>query len=143
MIAYLKLNGVNAKEHSVFTELTRVKQYFEKIKVAESGNQAVPRNVVLDKQAAGRFIKHGLAGNDEYDRQRAEQQSQQWAGAKIKFDELGKKRKAEGEDRTVEGDGTDAWYAGAEKAAAQLSAVDGNTPSGSRKSKKKNKKSKS
>ena len=56
--AYLRINGVNAKEHSVFRELTRVKQYFEKIKAA---NSAVSKpNVRLDRVAAGRFIKHAL-----------------------------------------------------------------------------------
>ncbi|KMU80648.1 exosome-associated family protein [Coccidioides immitis RMSCC 3703] len=53
-----KLHGVNAKEHSVFKELTRVKQYFAKIKNLET----VPEKptMTLDKQAAARFIKHGL-----------------------------------------------------------------------------------
>jgi bacterioferritin (cytochrome b1) len=42
----------------VFRELTRVKQYFEKIKVAESaGSKPITK---LDKAAAGRFIKHAL-----------------------------------------------------------------------------------
>lgn len=58
MTAYLRLNGVNAKEHPVFRELTRVKQYFEKIKVAESAG--TNPNTKLDKAAAGRFIKHAL-----------------------------------------------------------------------------------
>ena len=58
MIAYLRLNGVDAKEHPVFRELTRVKQYFDKIKDAETGDDPRPTN--LDKPAAGRFIKHAL-----------------------------------------------------------------------------------
>ncbi|CAL3968376.1 unnamed protein product, partial [Diplocarpon coronariae] len=33
---YLRLHGVNAREHPVFKELTRVKQYFDKIKAAET-----------------------------------------------------------------------------------------------------------
>ena len=56
--AYLLLNGENAKEHAVFTELTRLRQYFEKIKKAEAG--PLKRDLSLDKQAAGRFIKHAL-----------------------------------------------------------------------------------
>lgn len=56
--AYLRLHGVNAKEHPVFRELTRVKQYFEKIKALET--EPEERTMTLDKQAAGRFIKHGL-----------------------------------------------------------------------------------
>jgi exosome complex protein LRP1 len=61
VIAYLRLHGVNAKEHPVFRELTRVKQYFGKIQALEA-EQAEPeqRTMTLDKEAAGRFIKHGL-----------------------------------------------------------------------------------
>ncbi len=58
--AYLRLNGINAKEHPVFRELTRVKQYFEKIKTAETVSGNNKPNVQLDKAAAKRFIKHAL-----------------------------------------------------------------------------------
>jgi hypothetical protein len=58
--AYLRLNGVQAKEHPVFKELTRVKQYFEKIKVAEAGPTKPRENLSLNKEAAGRVIKHAL-----------------------------------------------------------------------------------
>ena len=58
MIAYLRLNGINAKEHPVYRELTRVKQYFDKIKDAETTDGQRPAN--LDKPAAERFIKHAL-----------------------------------------------------------------------------------
>lgn len=49
---------MDAKQHPVFRELTRVKQYFEKIKVLET--EPEERSMTLDKAAAGRFIKHGL-----------------------------------------------------------------------------------
>jgi exosome complex protein LRP1 len=55
----LKLHGVDAKQHPVFVELTRVKQYFEKIKIAETG-PAKRENLSLDKQAAERFIRHAI-----------------------------------------------------------------------------------
>jgi exosome complex protein LRP1 len=58
-IAYLRLNGVKAREHPVFKELTRVKQYFGKIKAAEAPSREQP-TANLDKQAAARFIKAGL-----------------------------------------------------------------------------------
>ena len=58
-IAFLRLNGVNAKEHPVFRELTRLKQYFEKIKIAETG-EVKRENLSLNKSAAGRIIKHAL-----------------------------------------------------------------------------------
>lgn len=86
LFSYLRLNGLDAKTHPVFAELSRVKQYFEKIKTAE--NSHVKRNATLDKAAAGRFIKQGLAGNDEYDRKRAEQQEKEKNGAKRKFEDM-------------------------------------------------------
>ncbi|KAI4203451.1 MAG: hypothetical protein LQ346_001800, partial [Caloplaca aetnensis] len=59
LYSYLRLNGINAKEHAVFLELARVKQYFEKIRDIE--NAGSKREILsLDKAAAGRFIKHAL-----------------------------------------------------------------------------------
>lgn len=57
-LAYLRLYGVDAKQHPVFRELTRVKQYFEKIKALET--EPEQRKMTLDKGAANRFVKHGL-----------------------------------------------------------------------------------
>ncbi|KAL8925612.1 MAG: hypothetical protein Q9172_002182 [Xanthocarpia lactea] len=60
--AYLRLNGIDAKEHAVFKELTRVKQYFEKVEsVQHIGSRR--ENLSLDKAAAGRIIKHVLASS--------------------------------------------------------------------------------
>lgn len=42
----------------MFRELTRVKQYFEKIKALET--EPEQRKMTLDKGAANRFVKHGL-----------------------------------------------------------------------------------
>lgn len=58
MVAYLRLQGVDAKQHPVFREVKRVQQYFEKIKALET--EPEQRTMTLDKEAAGRFIKHGL-----------------------------------------------------------------------------------
>lgn len=55
-LAYLRLNGVNAREHPVFTELTRVKQYFDKLKTAENPPKPAKRELVLNKEVAKRFI---------------------------------------------------------------------------------------
>ncbi|KAJ9252343.1 hypothetical protein DTO207G8_1942 [Paecilomyces variotii] len=89
IFSYLRLHGVNAKEHPVFRELTRVKQYFEKIKALET--EPEERTMTLDKQAAGRFIKHGLAGNDKYDLERAEREAKEKALAQLKAKLLAKK----------------------------------------------------
>ena len=62
MLAYLRLNGVKARDHPVFKELNRVKQYFDKIKVVEIPAVITERHVAVDKGAAARFIKAGLVG---------------------------------------------------------------------------------
>lgn len=87
LFSALRLNGVDAKTHPVFQELNRVKEYFAKIKAAETVGQK--RTTTVDKDAAGRFIKHGLAGNDRYDRERAERQARERNGAKRKLEEIG------------------------------------------------------
>ena len=60
--ACLRLNGTSAREHPVYRELARVKQYFEKIKLAESGDQRP--NLRLDQAAAGRIIRHALVSRN-------------------------------------------------------------------------------
>ena len=47
----------------MFLELTRVKQYFDKIKATENPAPLPVRNMALDKSAAGRFIKAGLVSS--------------------------------------------------------------------------------
>jgi len=116
--AALQLNGTNARTHPVFTEITRVKQYNEKIKLAETAKTAPAKPAVsLDKAAANRFIAHGLAGNERYDREHAEQRARDNAaltkrkeyeanseslGSMARFRNVGKKRKVDGEDEAEE-----------------------------------------
>lgn len=68
ILAYLRLNGVKAREHPVFKELTRVKQYFDKIKVVEA--PVAERVMAVDKSAAARFIKAGLVSAELNDGRR-------------------------------------------------------------------------
>ncbi|OOF98583.1 hypothetical protein ASPCADRAFT_402938 [Aspergillus carbonarius ITEM 5010] len=89
IFSYLRLHGVNAKEHAVFRELIRVKQYFAKITALET--EPEKRTLTLDKQAASRFIKHGLAGNDKFDLERKEQEAKERARAQLKASLLAKK----------------------------------------------------
>ena len=69
LFSTLNLNSINPKAHAVSTELTRCKQYFDKIAMAENEasrpekEQDKPKNR-LDKAAAGRFISHALKKND-------------------------------------------------------------------------------
>jgi exosome complex protein LRP1 len=88
LFSFLRLNGVQAKEHPIFRELTRVKEYFAKIKAAEEitlkgDNKPGAR---LDKHAAERVIKHGLSGNARHDRAR---QVRETTGAKRKLEKVG------------------------------------------------------
>lgn len=89
LFSYVRLHGVSAKSHPVYLELNRVKEYFSKIKTAEEiGAGGSSRKSGLDKDAAGRFIKAGLAGNEKYDRERAETRERERAGAKRKLESM-------------------------------------------------------
>lgn len=59
MLAYLRLHGIKAREHPVFTELTRVKQYFDKIKMTETP-PSTTRTKTVDKAVARRFLEPDL-----------------------------------------------------------------------------------
>jgi exosome complex protein LRP1 len=87
LFSYLRLNGVQAKEHPIFRELTRVKEYFGKIKAAEGisvdGNASGAR---LDKTAADRVVKAGLSGNVRHDQARLARET---AGAKRRLEDMG------------------------------------------------------
>ncbi|OKL63440.1 hypothetical protein UA08_01984 [Talaromyces atroroseus] len=92
--SYLRLRGVEAKEHPVFTELTRVKQYFRKIAALESEPEKTDKPTMrLDQGAARRFISHGLAGNEQYDNERAEKLAKERARAQLKAAMLAKQSK--------------------------------------------------
>ncbi|KKZ64549.1 hypothetical protein EMCG_01428 [[Emmonsia] crescens] len=98
LFSYLRLQGVNAKEHPVFKELTRVRQYFEKIKAVETVPEK--RTMAVDKEAAGRFIKHGLAGNDKFDLERAEREAKEKAMALLKAAKLARQQASKAQTQT-------------------------------------------
>lgn len=93
LFSSLRLNSVNAKEHAVFTELTRVRQYFEKIKNIE--NPPPKPDQSLNKEAAIRFIKADLADNKEVTTKLSEMIAKEKARAAVKAAQLGNKRKAD------------------------------------------------
>ncbi|KAF2034516.1 hypothetical protein EK21DRAFT_97593 [Setomelanomma holmii] len=98
----LQASGVNAKEHAIFKELARLKGYFAKIKQAEERMTVltVPK-AKLDVGAAARFIRHGLAGNDKYDLQRAERMAKEKARAQLKARQINKKFEDNGEEKAA------------------------------------------
>ncbi|KAI0838174.1 Sas10/Utp3/C1D family-domain-containing protein [Hypoxylon sp. FL0890] len=95
LFSSLRLNGVNAKEHPVFKELTRVRQYFDKIKNAENPPQQKP-DQALNKEAAIRFIRADLAENNDkvVNTKLTEMIAKERAKAALKAAQLGQKRKA-------------------------------------------------
>jgi len=101
LFSYLRLQGTDTKGHAIMTELTRVHQYFAKIKGAEP---APERPMALNTSAAERFIKAGLAGNDKYDADRAEQIRVQKVGAMEKLRVLDEKAQEMGSEK---GEGVD------------------------------------
>ncbi|KAJ5548761.1 hypothetical protein N7513_005995 [Penicillium frequentans] len=103
LFCYLRLYGVDAKQRPVFRELTRVKQYFEKIKALET--EPEQRKMTLDKGAANRFVKHGLAGNEKYDLERAEREAKERARASFKAAMIAKKMAAEAQNSAAQNEG--------------------------------------
>ncbi|KAF2679463.1 hypothetical protein K458DRAFT_374988 [Lentithecium fluviatile CBS 122367] len=119
----LQASGTNAREHPIFKELARLKSYSGKIKIAEEagegGNKRGPQ-ARLDKGAAARFIRHGLAGNERFDLERAERIAKEKAKAALKarqihlkfeqkaeeekLAQIAKKRKAEEEPESENDD---------------------------------------
>ena len=61
---YVKIQGLNPKEHAVSEELERIKGYFSKLKLVQSKLKDKPL-LKVDKEAANRFIKHALASNSK------------------------------------------------------------------------------
>ncbi|QKX64001.1 uncharacterized protein TRUGW13939_11174 [Talaromyces rugulosus] len=93
--SYLRLHGVDAKDHPINTELTRLKQYFAKIENLEK--QPEKRTMALDQGAARRFISRGLAGNDKFDIARAEKQAKEKARAQLKAALMAQKKQSKPE----------------------------------------------
>ncbi|KAF7541850.1 hypothetical protein G7054_g360 [Neopestalotiopsis clavispora] len=100
LFSSLRLNGVDAKEHAVFTELKRIRQYFDKIKNIE--NPPPKPEQSLNKEAAIRFIRADLADNKEVNTKLSEMIAKERARAAIKAAQLGGKRKAEAEPEPEE-----------------------------------------
>jgi len=58
LFSAIRLQGVDAKQHAIFAELARTRQYFEKIQKADKPLEQPTMR--LDKGAATRFIKASL-----------------------------------------------------------------------------------
>ncbi|KAM7183439.1 Sas10/Utp3/C1D family domain containing protein [Rhypophila sp. PSN 637] len=93
LFSSLRLNGVDAKNHAIFTELTRVRQYFEKIKKVET--PAPERENTLNTEAAIRVLRSDLAYNKEVKAQLTEQIAKERAKAAILAAKAEKQRLAD------------------------------------------------
>ncbi|KAI0870758.1 Sas10/Utp3/C1D family-domain-containing protein [Hypoxylon argillaceum] len=91
LFSTLRLNGVDAKEHDVYKELVRVRNYFEKIKAVEFPPEK-PRQS-LNKEAAIRFIRSDLADHKEINLKLTEMIAKERAMAAVKASKLGQKRR--------------------------------------------------
>jgi len=98
LFSSLRLNGVEAKDHAVFTELTRVKQYFEKIKKLEEPTPE--REKTVNTEAAARFIRADLADNKEIKQGLTELIANEKAKAASKTSESEKKRSSDGDEES-------------------------------------------
>jgi exosome complex protein LRP1 len=100
LFASLTASGVNATEHPIFKEIARLRQYNTKIKEIEDRGikGSAEGRARLDVAAAGRFIKHGLAGNDKYDLERQERMAKERARAHLKAQQINKKFDDEGSE---------------------------------------------
>ncbi|KAI3321499.1 hypothetical protein HD806DRAFT_502706 [Xylariaceae sp. AK1471] len=91
LFSALRLNAVDAKDHPVFKELARVRQYFDKIKSIEFPPQKPEQS--LNKEAAIRFIRADLADNKEINTKLTEMIAKERALAALKTSKIGEKRK--------------------------------------------------
>lgn len=94
LFSALQASGADAKAHPLFAELSRLKGYFAKIKHAEDflkREEEREGRARLDVEAAGRFIRHGLSGNERYDELRRQKMEGEKARALEKARRLNKK----------------------------------------------------
>ncbi|KAI8683237.1 hypothetical protein LRP88_04789 [Fusarium phalaenopsidis] len=94
LFSSLKLEGIDAQNHAVFTELKRVQQYFGKIKAVEEPAVEETRNLTVNQEAAARILKADLADNKTISNKLAEKIAEERAKALLKSVE-NRKRPAE------------------------------------------------
>ncbi|KAK9476762.1 hypothetical protein V1514DRAFT_335879 [Lipomyces japonicus] len=75
LFAALRLAGIDTTNHPIMEDIRRVQVNMAKIKNAEEVQAG--RLLQVDREAAGRFIKHALSGNDSYDDEKAAREKRQ------------------------------------------------------------------
>ncbi|KYK59834.1 Sas10/Utp3/C1D family protein [Drechmeria coniospora] len=84
LFSALKLQGVDAQNHAVFTELKRVQQYFAKIKAIEEPEPTAQRTTSVNREGAARVLKAGLSDNKALSSKLAEKIAEERAKALLK-----------------------------------------------------------
>ncbi|KAK0717058.1 hypothetical protein B0T26DRAFT_608631, partial [Lasiosphaeria miniovina] len=92
LFSSLRLNEVETKNHAIFSELTRVKQYFNKIQKLET--PAAERESTLNTEAAIRFVRSDLSGDKGISSKLAELIAKERAKAALKAAKVDNKRPA-------------------------------------------------
>lgn len=115
LFSLLKLNGTDTKSHPVSAEISRVRSYFGKLTEAEKG--PAQRTQVVDKDALGRFVRAGLAGNEQSSGKRKAEDQSGAAPKHTKFTEQGSVAVVRAED--VESSAEEGSGSRAEKKAAK------------------------
>lgn len=89
LFSQIRLSGAeDPKSHPIMTELKRIQQYMQKVALVEKPDVDKRTNLTLNKEAAGRFIKAGLSGNDKYDQELAERKAREKENAHRKLQQL-------------------------------------------------------
>jgi len=70
---YLKTEGVSPSDHPVKAELDRIRSYFKKVKDLSEKENPSKRTLVVNKDAAARFINHALNENPTDQQQQPQQ----------------------------------------------------------------------
>ncbi|KJZ75702.1 hypothetical protein HIM_04859 [Hirsutella minnesotensis 3608] len=104
LFSYLRLQGANAQDHAVFTELKRVQQYFAKIKAIEEPE--AKRSTTVNQEAAARILKADLSDNKTLSSKLAEKIAEERAKALLKSVET-RKRPAEDSPASAAGSGAE------------------------------------
>jgi exosome complex protein LRP1 len=100
--ASLRLNEVDARNHAVFKELARVRQYFDKIKAVE--NPVGKPEQRINKEAAARFIKADLSDQKDVGAKLNELIAKERAALQAKEAELKAKKKRKADRPVVAND---------------------------------------
>jgi len=105
LFSSLRLNGVETKNHAIFTELTRVRQYFDKIQKLENPPPAPERETTLNTQAAIRFVRADLSDNKEIKDKLTEQIAKEGEKAAVAAAAVAEKKRTAEETRAGEEQG--------------------------------------